>query len=700
MPQAYECLKIDSNILQFQYLHNNIAALYTQENTALYFDTSTNEIVLRLSLKQLIDTTPDCITFSTNAKLLAMATKNKIVIISITHAKILQTIQLTQSYVRTLTFDPYSKHIFIATHEGRVFQYNVKNTLALSRVCSFNSTNTYNSVSALSIYKNKLACSNCNGELITIDFHSFANKQTLSHNKVDIQAVCFIDQYKIISGNKDGTLYIDSLLERTCEHIQTPFTQIRQILLVNSQYLIFSSDSKYISLLDLKNNKLINSKFLSFEDKVSFIALQNNGELLIVLHNNKIIKNDFANTNKLQSLIMHNSLDSAFELVRLNPFLIDSKEYKELQTRYAALYKQAVEALIEGNRAFALQLLEMFQKIKSKQKEVKLLFQAFDHYERFKILVEERKYFIAYPMSEKFPALQETPEYMKMKEQWKQSFIQAQKCMLHNNVNDARELLKKFINVATKQTLIKLLLNNNKEFIHFLQAVDRMQFQEIEHLTQKNKIFLQTPMLKTLEEKVAQMIQDIEADLLNNRVTQATHTLNKLNGSLFYKAKLDELHQNRNNSYELEQAYEHNDFLACYELIDTYFYLKTTKLGKLLEKHWSKLIAKCETYALKGDIQNIKVTLGELLRVSTRHAKVGDLLRVAFRSKILQLIKTKKFQSGENFIYSYIDIFGYDNEIRDIMEIFEMSTHYKLAITYQQHQRRGRNNWIHSSIMN
>ncbi len=697
MPQSYECLTIDSNILQFQYINNNIAALYTQDNTALYFDTLTYEIVLHFCFKKLLDTTPNSIIFSNDAKLLAIATENSVLIISVLEKKIIQTLQL--KHISSLVFDLDSRYIFIATHEGRVFQYNVKNPLPLSRVCSFISTNRHNTVSALSIYKNILASSNNNGEIITIDFHSLANKQTLRHNKVAIQALCFTDQNKLISGNSDGTLFIDSLFENIYKQISTPFTKIKQILPVNSKYIVFSSESKYISIVDITRNKLVQSKFLSFEDTVKFIDLQNNGELLIVLKNNKIIKNDFANTEKLKSLILHNSLDSAFELVNENPLLQGSLEYRELQTKYTTLYKQAVEALIQDNRALALQLVGMFQNQASKHEEIKLLFHAFDHYERFKTLVEDEKYYIAYPMSEKFPALQYTSEYLQIKEQWKQNFVQAQKYMLQNNVNDAKELLRKFMNITSKKTLIRLLLNNNKEFIDFLQAIDRMQFNKIDLLSRKNKVFLQTPMLKTLEDKVMQIIQYIEAELLQNKVKQATHLLKKLDGSLFFKEKLATLHNNCENSHKLELAYENNDFLRCYELIDTYLYLKTTKLGKLLEKHWSKLISKCEHHALKGDIQGIKTTLGELLTLSTRYAKTGDLLRTAFRSKILQLLKKNKFASSENFIYSYIDIFGYDNEIRDIMKNFETIVNYKLAITHEQHTRIGRDSWIHSAIM-
>lgn len=700
MPQSHECLNIDSDILQFQYLYNNTVALYTQNNIVLYIDTSNNKTLLRLHLKQLIDATPSCITFSTNAKLLAIATNNEVLIISTTHTKIVQTIQLTHSIVSALAFDPYSKHIFITTHEGRVFQYNIKSSLALSRVCSFSSTNKQNAVSVISVYENKFACANGSGELIVIDFDSFTHKQTLHHNKVNIRALCFTDPYTLVSGNKEGTLYINSLLHNRCKQIQTPSQEIQHILRVNSQYVIFSSKSKHISLVDIQQNKLVSSKFLSFENRVKFMSLQNNNELLIVLHNNKIIKNDFANTDRLKSLIMHNSLDSAFELTEKNKLLCSSQEYKELQTSYTTLYMQALQALMEHNKALALQLTEMFQKLSSKQKEIRLLFEAFNHYERFKTLVKEEKYYIAYPMSEKFPALQYTPEYKKIKEQWKQSFVQAQKHMLKNKTDDAKKVLNRFMNVATKQALIKLLLNNNKDFLLFLQAVDRMQFQKIELLSKKNKIFLQTPILKTLEEKVLQMIQNIETDLLDNRVTQATRNLNKLNGSLFYKAKLFELEQNIKHAYELEQAYANSDFLTCYELIDTHLYLKRTQLAKLLQKHWSKLIAECEIYALEGDIQGIKATLGELLGLSTRLAKTGDLLRIAFRSKILQLIKTQKYQSSENFIYSYIDIFTYDNEIRDIMKNFELQANYTLALTLQGHKRTGRDNWIHSSVMN
>ncbi len=326
MPQSYECLNIDSDILQFQYLYNNTVALYTHNDIVFYIDTSNNETLLRLNLKQLIDATPSCITFSTNAQLLAIATKNKVLIISTAHTKIVQAIQLPHSFISALSFDPYSKYIFIATHEGRVFQYNIKSSLALSRVCSFGDTNKQNSISVIAVYENKFACANGSGEIIVIDFDSFTHKKTLHHNKVNIQALCFIDPYTLVSGNKEGILYIDSLLHNRCKQIQTPSQEIQHIVRVNSQYVIFSSKSKHISLVDMQQNKLISSKFLSFEDRVKFISLQNNNELLIVLHNNKIIKNDFANTDRLKSLMVHNSLDSAFELTEKNKLLCSSQE--------------------------------------------------------------------------------------------------------------------------------------------------------------------------------------------------------------------------------------------------------------------------------------------------------------------------------------------------------------------------------------
>jgi len=149
----------------------------------------------------------------------------------------------------------------------------------------------------------------------------------------------------------------------------------------------------------------------------------------------------------------------------------------------------------------------------------------------------------------------------------------------------------------------------------------------------------------------------------------------------------------------LKEAYEDDDFKKCYEILDIHKFLKTIELGLFLEKHWSKLMQKCEEYALDGNIRDIKKTLGNLIELSTRHTKIGDLIRVSFHVRIKNLMDTKSFRGAEAIIYTYIDIFGTDSEINHIMKIFEDVSGLKLAITQIQLQRPTRDSWRESDII-
>ncbi|MCD4668239.1 MAG: hypothetical protein K8R44_06600 [Sulfurimonas sp.] len=119
----------------------------------------------------------------------------------------------------------------------------------------------------------------------------------------------------------------------------------------------------------------------------------------------------------------------------------------------------------------------------------------------------------------------------------------------------------------------------------------------------------------------------------------------------------------------------------------------------MLQKQWSKIISKCEVFALKGNIKDIKTTLGEFINLSSRRDKIGDLFRVSFHSKIKGLLAQKKYKKAEAIIYSYIDIFGLDNEIISIMKMYENFSKTRLAITQNQNNRIDRDNWINSEII-
>jgi hypothetical protein len=165
------------------------------------------------------------------------------------------------------------------------------------------------------------------------------------------------------------------------------------------------------------------------------------------------------------------------------------------------------------------------------------------------------------------------------------------------------------------------------------------------------------------------------------------------------KEEIEELYKLTQEAKKFLNYYEKNNFVQCYETLDTHLELDSMQLAKLLEEHWKKKVYSCEIFALEGNIKALKDTLGELIHVTTRKEKIGELLRLSFHVKIKNEINYSHYKSAENFIYSYIDIFGMDSEITQLMKKFESSSRRKLAITFMQKKHKERNAWRYADII-
>lgn len=103
--------------------------------------------------------------------------------------------------------------------------------------------------------------------------------------------------------------------------------------------------------------------------------------------------------------------------------------------------------------------------------------------------------------------------------------------------------------------------------------------------------------------------------------------------------------------------------------------------------------------ALKGDLKGIKENLGELITLKTRSAKTGDIIRLSFQTKIKILLAKRTFTQTESIIYSYIDIFGLDTEIKTLMNTYEKLSNNKLALTNSDDVFKERNAWLNSEVI-
>jgi len=709
MPKIYECINARSKIIDFVALDDETLAFTTLQNGIALLDYRECKIKKSLSHKKL-NATVDATTFSPNTELFAFVNNRIIYVMDIQTKDILQTISVEDEDITILSFDLTSTYLIAGTKNGRVLQYKYDKNSLLSRLCSFphDRDSIYlkfkeneNFVSAFAFYKNTLACSGYGGAIFLIDIHTHANKNIITHHRTRVNTLCFLDENTLISGNDDGSVDINSL-ENIKEYktINTPLSAIKHIIVMpNPDYIMISGTSNIISIIDIKNYKIIHSNYAKFTANINAIAMLNNESIMVALDNKKIKYIDLPNVERLKSLIMHNDIEEAYALIQYEPMLRNSNEHKMLEEKFNFVFEEATQALINQNKSLAKSMLDRYKDIPSKYQQIKDLFIAFDNFKRFHTLFLEKKYALAYAMCSRFEALKKTVQYKQMEQVFKLAFANAQRQVIMGNMEGAKALLFEYATVMSKKPIIQLILTQNEEFIKFLQAVNKKDYPQINKLIKKNKLFSQIPNYITLNEEIQEKLKNIRYSIKTGEIIIAKKLLFSLNGVTNIQDQLDELNLTCKNALILRKAYKENHFKACYEIIDSHKALKSTELGILLEKHWSKLMKKCEQFALEGNIKDIKKELDGLMRLSTRRDKIGDLIRVSFQVRIKILIKNNNFRGAETIIYTYIDIFGLDSEINQIMKNFERISSLTLAITDTQTKRPSRDSWLESPII-
>ena len=643
--------------------------------------------------------------FSLQKKLLAIANDDTIYIYDTKTKKQLFSVKSYDGAINQLFFLPNSQHILTATSSGRVIIYNYKDARYNVRIFSWikqYKTQLPTRMSAFAFKTELLAIGTSDGKVRLINLGSYSIIKELSTTNAAIATLCFTDTDRLIIADVHGEIFIYDLQElEKVKSVVTHLTHTKQLLHIpKSNFLLIHSNQDFITLFNLKTHKILRNEYLKFHINISYMAISKEGNLLVVLENREILHITLQNEKNLKSLLLHNMMHEAYTLVANNPQLLDSKEYKKLEKIYKIKYLNAVNALQHSDIKKAQHILENCSKIQSKKEDIELLFEAYIHYERFQTLCTQELYAPAYALSEKYPPLQYSKEYKEMEKGYKRAYKNAQKQILLMNVQKAKELLLPYLGVVLKKESINLILKDNEDFLSFLDALKQMQYHDIKKLLALHPNFSQLPPYKAFLAKLDATLSNINSALNAAAIQKATEMMQSIKGISLIKAELKFLEHKAEVIETLTHNYKENEFKKCYEILDEYpqMFIEL-KLSKMLEKHWSKLMQKCEKYALYGNIKGMKQILKELISVISRTKRVGALLRLTFIVAIDDFISQKKFNSAENFIYSYIDIFGLDSNLQRVMKEYEKKSSQKLAIIIKQQNKVARNAWLHNKLI-
>jgi WD40 repeat protein/predicted nucleic acid-binding Zn finger protein len=704
LSKIIECLKARSLINSFSTTSNKNLAYCTELHGAKILSTDDCSVKFHFTHEHLNHETT-ATAFNQEGNLLCFANENIIYIADITKKEIVKKIPTDAKKILLLMFDESSKYIIAGNDNGRVLRYNCSSASVQERLCSFGYNETdrsktlKNYVSAFAMINNRLASTGLGGEIVVLDMHTRANKTTLQNSRSRINALHFVDEDTLISANYDGLITVFSIKQKkVLKEIQTPLNRVNKIIaMADPNYIMLSSNANFVSIVDIKNYKLLHHKYQEFEDIVLNITPVDKRTVAIALKSGKIQKIELATKEDLSSLIVHNSIDAAYELADAEPMLKSTIEYEDLENIYYKMYKQAITALINQKISLANEHLKMFKELKSKKKDVNSLFLAFKNYNNLKVLFANKKFNLAYALVARYPELKQTPIYRKLEELWRYDFKNAQREMLKTNKEKAIFILQRYKTIPAKKELINLVINQNEDFVGFAVALKEKDYAQASKIAAKNKLLKMAPSYSLLQNELEYKQQQIKNFIYLGDVDKAKIAISFIENIEHLKEIVEKFYKECEHLELLQAFYEKSNFKKCYEVLDNYPSLGNTQLAELLERHWANLMQKCEAYATKGSATSIKSTLGELATLEGRLDKIGDLFRLSFHVNIKSFLSKGSLEKMEKAIYSYIDIFGLDYEIKELMKLYEQKTKHKLAITHEATQSR--NSWVNSNFI-
>ena len=216
--------KINTESFIFSTLHHGVKIVSSKDCAALLSFKDDN-----------LNFNTSAICFSADGKLIAFATSTHLHIANLINKKIIKSIYLDNEKLTILSFDISSKYIIAGNTEGRVLLYRYDASSILARLCSFPYQKSKtrvkkNFVSSITLYKNLFAVSGYGGAIFIIDIYSQGNKTVLLYGTSRKNALLFLDNEKIVSGDNNGILqFISIQSDKLIKSINLPFKKIKQI---------------------------------------------------------------------------------------------------------------------------------------------------------------------------------------------------------------------------------------------------------------------------------------------------------------------------------------------------------------------------------------------------------------------------------------------------------------------------------------
>jgi WD40 repeat protein len=614
---------------------------------------------------------------SSDGKYLAIAVdgKKKTSVWDIENKKQLFLLGWHKGNVLSVSFDKENKYLLTGGEDGRAYLWSLTTGKMIGTLPSQADYILSTDFSLNSLW----AASGCYDRSITItNITSMDISFRKKSHRGAVTKVKFIPNHRLISGDKTGELIVWNYTKGiVVKRLANMVDNIIDVCIDSvGKFLFAISTDKKVALYSLENYEQITNEFIKLFSNPTSLEYVNDKNYLIVgtLDGDIYIYDLLADERELKSLIKSKKYSAAYELLNKNPFLQATDAYKVLEDEWNKTLHLAHKFLEKGDIESAKGFLKPFMDVPVKRVIIQNLLKDFKEFDKFKNAVLNLKYPLAYSLAIQYPFFKDTIYYKKMEDDWKKVFNLAKEAILkENNIEKARELLKPFRGVFQKTPLIQALFNEKQLYNLLKEKLAKKDFKEFFILIKRFPFLTETEeyekainFAKTLNENIQTLLKqgDYKKALFYSEI------LEQFPG---YSETAKEYQQKAKVLMDFQRLLAAKDYHAIFEYIKLYPFLEEVNDYKLLQKEIQNKFLTAEKYAAKGDVDGILANVGDLMKIKEYKMRVANLIKSAYLQQIISLLASKlKGEKTDDLIKKsikkYINLFGYDLEIGDLIE--------------------------------
>ena len=608
--------------------------------------------------------------------------KKEVSLLDKQNRKFVHEIKAHSGGVETVEFTKDNKYFITGGMEGRLYMWSVSTGKKVDTL-----SHHFDAVSAISSNENGHWIATAGyDKVIKVFNRSFRkNHYKLILHQAPVTTVNFLSDQRLLSTDKDGTILIwDVVKSNVIARLPKFDAHITAVCFdKNEEFLFVAALGGMVGLYHLREKRLLKVDFLKQLGGVTQMRYCDERRLLLFgLSNGHIPIYELAKEeDAFTQLMKDKDFNACYMMAEENPLLEYSEMYERLEALFDKAYEHAKNLLRTQKTQEARDMLKHFTSSSAKRLRIQKLFKDFSLFNSFSNAVKTKKYMMAYSLAAEYTALQETPEYEAMENEWRKVLIVVRQIINEKSSEEKiKQLFRPFMGVPGKNLIIKTLYTNRNVFILFRK-----------HLKEKDyfsafKLAGGHPFLEELEEyasllKIGEMFQE--------------NTKNTFNGGDYYDAvKLcdvlycfpaqkefaEGLRHKANIYAETMQYYAEKKFSAVYNMIEEYPYLEGAKIAVDIEKGFIKFYEQAENHAALGNVEAVKKVMEKFSKIRSKQPSIYHLVKIAYWAQIEKAAQDNASDTSLQEAFDrYQKTFGYESMLDDLLKSIQQFRDIKIT---------------------